>query len=145
MSGEYIMALARGRYNNRPDNDKTEAVTLCCTTLILLITDSGAMSHQAVTRLDKRMLIGGEWVNADERTAVVHPFDGEPVGSVPMATEEQVTEAIDAAETAFEVSDLSAYQRYELLSKTARQIEERADEIARILTSEQGKPLTEAR
>jgi len=103
------------------------------------------MSHQTASRLDKDMLIDGTWVDADERTDVIHPYDGELVGSVPLASEAQVTEAIDAAEAAFEASDLSAYQRYELLSATARLVEARADDIARILTSEQGKPISEAR
>ncbi|WP_049986166.1 aldehyde dehydrogenase family protein [Halobellus rufus] len=103
------------------------------------------MSQQAVTRLDKRMLIGGSWVDGDDRTDVIHPYDGERVGSVPMASDAQVAEAIDAAEAAFEASELSAYERYELLSATARAVEDRADEIARILTSEQGKPLADAR
>ncbi|WP_276274016.1 aldehyde dehydrogenase family protein [Haloarcula litorea] len=103
------------------------------------------MSQETATRLDKQMLIGGEWVDADERTDVVHPYDGDLVGSVPMASEEQVVEAIDAADEAFEASELSAYERYELLSETARQVEDRADEIATILTSEQGKPIAEAR
>ncbi|MBV0925825.1 aldehyde dehydrogenase family protein [Halomicroarcula limicola] len=103
------------------------------------------MSQQVATRLDKQMLIGGEWVDADERTDVIHPYDGEVVGSIPKASERQVIEAIDAAEAAFEAAELSAYQRYELLSETARQLEDRADEVARILTSEQGKPLSEAK
>ena len=103
------------------------------------------MSQQTASRLDKDMLISGSWVDAAERTDVIHPYDGDLVGSVPMAGEEQVVEAIDAAEHAFEASILSAYERYELLSATAREIEDRAEEIAKILTSEQGKPISEAR
>ncbi|RLM53453.1 aldehyde dehydrogenase family protein [Halobellus sp. Atlit-31R] len=103
------------------------------------------MSQQAATSLDRQMLVDGEWIDAEERTDVIHPYDGQLVGSIPMANEGQVVDAIDAAEEAFHASELSAYQRYELLSKTARLVEERADEIAQVLTSEQGKPLTEAR
>lgn len=97
------------------------------------------------TRLDRKMLINGEWVDAEERTDIIHPYDGDVVGSVPLASEQQVVEAIDGAEAAFQVSDLSAYQRYELLAETARQLERRAEDVARILTSEQGKPLNDAR
>ena len=97
------------------------------------------------TRLDRKMLINGEWVDGEKRTDIIHPYDGDVVGSVPLAGERQVVEAIDGAEAAFQASDLSAYQRYELLSETARQLEERAEDVAHILTSEQGKPLTEAR
>ena len=103
------------------------------------------MSQDTAARLDKRMFVDGEWVDAEERTDVTHPYDGDLVGSVPMASESDVIDAIDAAQAAFEASALSAYERYELLSATARQVEDRAGDIARILTSEQGKPISEAR
>jgi lactaldehyde dehydrogenase len=103
------------------------------------------MSQEAATRLDKRMLVAGEWVDGVDRTEVFHPYDGSRVGSVPLAAPEQVEEAIDAAEAAFHASDLSAYQRYELLYGAAERLEDRAEEVARVLTSEQGKPISEAR
>jgi len=103
------------------------------------------MSQQSATGLDQQMLIDGQWVDAAERTDVIHPYDGSHVGSVPMASEQHVVDAIDAAEAAVERSELSAYERYELLSTTARHLEERAEEVARIMTSEQGKPISEAR
>ena len=87
------------------------------------------------TRLDRKMLINGEWVDGEKRTDIIHPYDGDVVGSVPLAGERQVVEAIDGAEAAFQASDLSAYQRYELLSETARQLEERAEDVAHILTT----------
>lgn len=103
------------------------------------------MSLEVATRLNKQMLIDGEWVDADERTDVIHPYDDSEVGSVPLVTEDQVTEAIEAADRAQEISDLSAYQRYELLEETADRLEERAEEVAQIITSEQGKPIAESR
>jgi len=103
------------------------------------------MSLEAASRLDKNMLIDGEWVDADERADVIHPYDGDLVGSVPVASESQVRDAVDAAERAQEASDLSAYERYELLEKTADKLRANADHVAQVLTSEQGKPITEAR
>jgi lactaldehyde dehydrogenase len=103
------------------------------------------MSQQAATRLDKGMLIDGEWIDGEERTDVIHPYDGSRVGSVPLATADQVTTAIDAAERAQERSTLSAYERYELLERTAEKLDANADHVATVLTSEQGKPITEAR
>jgi len=91
------------------------------------------------------MLIDGEWVEGDGRTDVIHPYDGSRVGSVPLATADQVTAAIDAAERAQEASTLSAYERYELLDTTAEMLAADADHVANVLTSEQGKPITEAR
>jgi lactaldehyde dehydrogenase len=103
------------------------------------------MSLDTVSRMDERMLVAGEWVDGDQRADVVHPYDGEVVGSVPVASADQVRAAIDAAETAQAASDLSAYERYELLYDTADRLEARAEEVARAITSEQGKPIGEAR
>jgi lactaldehyde dehydrogenase len=103
------------------------------------------MSLETTGRLDKQMLIGGEWVDADERTDVSHPYDGSEVGSVPVASVEQVREAIEAAEAAQEASTLSAYERFTLLDETAEILDERAEEVAQVMTGEQGKPITEAR
>jgi len=99
----------------------------------------------ADTRMDKRMLVDGEWIDAEERTDVVHPYDGRTVGSVPMASVDQVERAIASADRAVEASDLSAYERYELLSVAADELADRAEEVATVITSEQGKPITEAR
>jgi lactaldehyde dehydrogenase len=103
------------------------------------------MHAELATRLDKRMFIAGEWVDADDRMDVMHPYDGSTVGSIPLASTTQVNEAIEAADTAYRESTLSAYQRYELLTTAADTLAERSDEVATIITSEQGKPLNEAR
>ena len=103
------------------------------------------MSLDTASRLDKRMLIDGKWVDADERTDVVHPYDGSVVGAVPLADAEQVRAAIDAAERAQEAAELSAYERFELLRTTAEKLDAEADRVATVLTSEQGKPIAEAR
>ncbi len=103
------------------------------------------MSLDTVSSLDKRMLIGGEWVSGDDRTAVIHPYTGEQIGSVPLATKAEVTDAIDAAEAAFEATSLSAYERYELLSDAADRLDSRAETVANVITGEQGKPIGEAR
>ncbi len=94
---------------------------------------------------DEQILIDGEWVDADERTDVLHPYDGDKVGSIPVASAEQAEAAVQAANRAVEVSDLSAYQRYELLYRTAELLEEEAEAMARLMTAEQGKPITESR
>jgi lactaldehyde dehydrogenase len=94
---------------------------------------------------DESNLIDGEWVDADDRDEIIHPYDDEQVGSVPVASEDQVRHAVAAADRAAEESDLSAYERYELLYRAAELLENDAEEVARLMTAEQGKPITEAR
>lgn len=103
------------------------------------------MSTDQLSRLDKDVLIDGEWISAEDREDVRHPYDGSLVGTVPIVGPDGVTRAIDAAEAAVEESSLSAYERYEFLSEAADNLEDRLEEVAQIVTSEQGKPITEAR
>jgi len=91
------------------------------------------------------MLIDGSWIEGGDRTDVINPYNGTTIASVPVATREQVTDAIEAARDAAERTSLSAYERYELLSIAADHLEERVDEVAEIITSEQGKPISESR
>jgi lactaldehyde dehydrogenase len=100
--------------------------------------------HKSVER-HAEMLIDGEWTDADQRRDVIHPFDSDVVGSVPVATPEQVEAAIDAADRAAEETTLSAYERYELLYHAAERLEDQAEEMARLMTAEQGKPISESR
>ncbi|WP_265110787.1 aldehyde dehydrogenase family protein [Halosolutus halophilus] len=93
----------------------------------------------------EEMLVDGEWIDADDRADVIHPYNGDVVGSVPVASESQVRRAVEAAARAVEQSELSAYERYELLYRTAELLESEAEEVAQLMTAEQGKPITEAR
>lgn len=102
------------------------------------------MSVKHTSGYEGELLIDGTWKDAAERRDVLHPYDGSAVGSIALASPDQVVEAIEAAERASEASDLSAYQRYELLMETADRLEAEADSVARLLTSEQGKPLSES-
>ena len=93
-----------------------------------------------------RMLIGGEWVGSDGgEFDVTNPASGETVGTVPNATADDVTRAIDAAEAALPGwRAKTAVERGNLLRKAAALIRERVDEIGGTMTDEQGKPLAEA-
>ncbi len=100
-----------------------------------------------ITGKDERLLIGGNWVEAaeGERFDVTNPATGEVVGSVPNGTEEDVRAAIDAAARALEGwKALPAIERARTLRRSADTIRERKDEIAAVMTAEQGKPLAEA-
>jgi succinate-semialdehyde dehydrogenase/glutarate-semialdehyde dehydrogenase len=100
-----------------------------------------------ITGIDEGLLIGGRWVAAasEERFEVINPATGEVVGTVPDGTAEDVRSAIDAAADALDGwKGLPAIERARVLRKAADVIRERKDEIAAVMTAEQGKPLAEA-
>jgi succinate-semialdehyde dehydrogenase / glutarate-semialdehyde dehydrogenase len=100
-----------------------------------------------ITGKDEQLLIGGKWVDArsGERFDVTNPATGELVGNVPDGSEEDVSAAIDAAAVALEGwKSLPAIERARVLRRAADVIRERIDEIAAVMTAEQGKPLAEA-
>ena len=100
-----------------------------------------------ITGRDEQLLIGGEWVGAetDGRFDVTNPASGEVVGSVPNAGADDVRAAIDAAAAALEGwRSRPAIERARILRRSADLIRERKDEIAAVMTAEQGKPLAEA-
>src|SRR4051812_48053338 len=97
---------------------------------------------------DERLLIGGEWVEADggARFDVTDPAGGGVVGTVPDATMDDVRRAIDAADAALPAwRTTTALERSRLLRRAADLLRERLDEIGAVMTAEQGKPLAEAR
>ena len=101
-----------------------------------------------VTGRDERLLIGGNRVEAGGggRFDVLDPATGDVVGSVPDATEEDVRRAIDAAAAALvDWRSTPAIERGQMLARAASTMTDRADEIAAVMTAEQGKPLAEAR
>ena len=100
-----------------------------------------------ITGKDEELLIGGRWVAAEsgERFDVTNPATGETVGTVPDGSEEDVRAAIDAAADALEGwKSLAAIERARILRRSADVIRERKEEIAAVMTAEQGKPLAEA-
>ncbi len=96
--------------------------------------------------IEKRMLLGGEWVDSPQKIEVAYPYTGEVIGRVSQGTEEDVNRAIEVAREGFrEVSSLTAYQRYEILMKATEILKKRAEEFARTLVYEVGKTIREAR
>ena len=93
-------------------------------------------------------LIGGEWVGADggETLAVTNPATGEIVGHVPKCGAAETRRAVAAAQKAFvSWSRTTAAERAEKLRRLAAALEKNKEELAVLLTTEQGKPLAEAR
>ena len=88
------------------------------------------------------MFMDGKAVQSNSSFDVLNPSTGEVVGSVPNATVEDLDNAVKSAETAFKTwskkSDQELQQACETVSK---KIEEHAEELAELVTLEQGKPL----
>jgi len=94
------------------------------------------------------MFIGGQEVAFPEleRFPVVNPATGEVVDTVPLASEREVDLAVRAAHEAFPSWwDTPAARRGEILYAALEKVRAHAEELARTLTLEQGKPLREAR
>jgi succinate-semialdehyde dehydrogenase/glutarate-semialdehyde dehydrogenase len=92
--------------------------------------------------------IGGAWVSADsgKTLAVLNPATGIEMGTVPNCGRAETERAIAAAHAAFAGwSAATAATRANTLRKLAAAIEASKEPLARLLTSEQGKSLTEAR
>ena len=64
----------------------------------------------AVTAIERKLLIGGEWVETGEWLEVSSPYSGEPVGRVAKGGAAEATRAIDAAEKAM-AEPLPAHKR----------------------------------
>src|SRR6266700_4082484 len=77
---------------------------------------------------------------------VVNPATEKPLGRLPHAGARDLDHALEAAKKGFELwRATSAYDRAKVLRKAANLVRERAETIARIMTQEQGKVLSEAR
>src|SRR5438093_4522635 len=99
---------------------------------------------------DEKMFIAGQWVAASDGATRpdVNPFDQSVVANVPAATEDDARQAVAAAEKAFRDpawSKMDPAERGRLLRKVAALIYERADDIARTESLDNGKPFREAK
>ncbi|HKT78235.1 MAG TPA: aldehyde dehydrogenase family protein, partial [Sphingobium sp.] len=96
----------------------------------------------------QQCLIGGEWVDAASGavSAVTNPATGAVIGHVPALSREEVTSAIDAAyavQAAWRAK--TGKERAAILQRLYQLMMENQDDLALILTTEQGKPLAEAK
>lgn len=92
-----------------------------------------------------KLLIGGKLVAGDQTMDVVNPATAEVLASCPRASEAQLNAAVAAAKAAFPAwAATSLDQRRAKLSEIADAIRANAEELSRLLTQEQGKPLHEA-
>lgn len=100
------------------------------------------------TLLQEDLFIDGSWVasSSGERSAVINPATGEVIANVAMATREDVIRAIENSESGFRLwSKKTAVERAKIMRLWYQLIMENLEDLALILTSEQGKPLAEAK
>lgn len=94
---------------------------------------------------DFPMLIGGKLVDGDHKLKVVNPATEEVFATVDRASQKQAGEAIAAAKAAFPAwSKTPIAERQAIVNRIADAVRDNADELARLLTAEQGKPLPES-
>jgi succinate-semialdehyde dehydrogenase/glutarate-semialdehyde dehydrogenase len=91
---------------------------------------------------DYRLYLDGSWVDTGDHFDVTDPGTGEKIADVPAAGQTETADAIRAAQKAFpDWRAMTARDRGDLLLGLAYQLEARKDEIARVITLENGKPL----
>jgi len=91
-------------------------------------------------------LIDGHWVSGDERDHVVDPATGETIADVARCSAAEMEAAIASAERSFTVwRELLPTRRGAILRAWASLMVEHEEELAILVTSEQGKPIAEAR
>jgi acyl-CoA reductase-like NAD-dependent aldehyde dehydrogenase len=100
--------------------------------------------RMAVTVQERKLLLDGEWIETGDWHEVRSPYSGEPVARVPQANADHARRAVDAAAKALE-QPLPAHRRAEILDAVAALLREHADEVARTISAEAGKPLKAAR
>ena len=98
----------------------------------------------ATTAIERKLLLDGQWVETGDWLEVLSPYDGSLVGRVARGGPAETLQAIDAAERAM-ASPLPAHERAAILDRTAALIADRAEEIARTISAEAGKPMKAAR
>jgi succinate-semialdehyde dehydrogenase/glutarate-semialdehyde dehydrogenase len=101
-----------------------------------------------VTHDDLRLLIDGEWLGAAGRATrpVINPATERVLGQLPLASPADLDRALDAAQRAWPIwRAMPPVQRGRILRRASDLLRSRTEEIARLATIEEGKPLAESR
>jgi malonate-semialdehyde dehydrogenase (acetylating)/methylmalonate-semialdehyde dehydrogenase len=102
----------------------------------------------ADTALEVRNYIGGEWRKpvSEAATDIVNPATGEVLAKAPAGGVEEVAAAVDAAAKTFPAwRAVPPGERIQFLFRFKQRLDEHFDEIARLITTENGKTLAESR
>ena len=104
------------------------------------------LNLQDSSLLRQQCYIDGRWIDGKRRIDVTNPATGERVGQVPQLGADETRQAIEAANRALPAwRARTAKERSALLRKWFELIMASQEDLARIMTAEQGKPIAEAR
>ena len=96
--------------------------------------------------LREQCLVAGEWISAAQTIAVTNPATGALIARVPRLDAAATRRAIEAADAAWpQWRRRTAHERSAILARWHSLILQNQEDLARIMTAEQGKPLAEAR
>lgn len=96
--------------------------------------------------LQTSAFINGKWITNNQEFAVINPYSQETIAKITDCTINETKLAIEAAESAFKIwKSFSANKRSKILLHWNQLILKNIDDLAKILTLEQGKPLAEAK
>src|SRR5579864_6344401 len=110
--------------------------------------EEGAMKRQDESLFRQKCYIDGEWVDAlgGATITVRNPASGEALGTVPRMGAEETHRAIEAAERALPAwRAKTAKERAQILRKWFDLMMANQEDLAQLMTAEQGKPLAESR
>ena len=92
------------------------------------------------------LYLGGKFVRTESALTVINPASGEAVAQMCTASQDQVRQAlVDAAKALPAWRALTAKARGEFMLAVAAELQKRADEVARLVTLENGKPLAQSK
>ncbi len=96
--------------------------------------------------LKNKCYVAGEWIGGSATIAVTNPVDDGVIGFVPKLGASEARRAIEAAETAQKLwARKTAKERAAILRRWFALMMDNQEDLARIMTAEQGKPLAESR
>ncbi len=110
------------------------------------MSDNEAKRMSGEQQKSYKVYLGGKWIETGEKIQVTNPATGEKFASVSALDRDQVHSAFDAAQAAFPAwRGITAKERGAFLLRVADEVHKRADEIARLITLENGKPLAQSK
>ncbi len=93
-----------------------------------------------------KMFLAGEWVDRPRMQEVGNPYDDTVIDSVPKAGRDDVDRALAfAARGAAVMARMTAYERWQVLTRAAALMAERVDELGTLISAEEGKVLAEGK